>query len=374
MFELAELNHILSKYSFSQLIKDIVNYFEQVISSSISLYRTCEYQFTLVSLEHDNLDEFVNYCEKVAVEFERMIFNINEKKLCLSLFIGIAERCMDMDPYIKANQAIKLAEGTCQKISVFRPQHKVLKAITESVDWTQSIKQAIQTDDFAIFGQRIFDAHKNVYSTEVLMRHFDNKTNTYTSPYVFLDYACKAKLYDRLTQSVIEKSFAYFGFLNERFSINMTYMDICDESTMALLQELLLQYQCGSRLTIELVESDSLNIFSDDFKCFLNMMKHHGCLLAIDDFGSGYSNFNYLTQLPVDIVKIDGTLIQDIDSNEINFVTVKAIVEICQVLNVKTVAEYVANQAIYEKLKTLKIDYFQGFLFDKPTPLPCLPA
>lgn len=369
VFELEALNYVTSKECFSQLILDIVSHLSGVITKHISLYRTAEYQFTIVSTGEESIDTFAQFCHSIATEFEQTVFLNGKAALNLSLFIGIAQNVIDLDPYINASQATRLAEGTCQKINVFRPQQQVLKAIEESVNWTQRIKQALCSDDFTIFGQNIVDANQTVYSTEVLMRHYDKKTSTFTSPYFFLEHACKAKLYNKLTQLVMKKSFAHFEPLNTRFSVNVTYMDICDDTTMCLFEQLLTQYQCGHKLTIELVESDSLDTSSTYFKQFITIIKRFGCLLAIDDFGSGYSNFNYLTQLPVDIVKIDGSLIQDIDVNERHFVTVKAIVEICHALEIKVVAEYVASDAIYQKLLLLHIDYFQGFLFDQPSHL-----
>lgn len=369
VYELEAINQITTKQQFTDLLRDIVSHLRSLVTRDLTLYRTGEYQFTLVSKVHNSIESFADFCKKMANRFEETGFQCQNKTMNLSLFVGVAENFAGMDPYINAIHAIKLAEGSCEKINVYKPQRKLLKAIEETVGWTQSIKHALQSDGFAIFGQKIFDREQNTYSTEVLMRHHDHEKDTFTSPYFFLDYACKAKLYNKLTQLVFEKAFAHFADSTQRFSLNVTYMDICDAVTMGLLEQLLEQYQCGNRVTIELVESDSLDIESEFFTAFLALIKRFNCQLAIDDFGSGYSNFNYLTQIPVDIVKIDGSLVRDIDINERHFVTVKAIVEICHALGVKVVAEYVANQSIYETLCSLNIEYFQGYLFDKPSAL-----
>lgn len=369
VYELEAINQITTKKQFTELLREIVSHLRSLVTRDLTLYRTGEYQFTLVSSVHNSIEIYADFCKKVAIRFEETNFICQEKAMNLSLFIGIAENFTGMDPYINASHAIKLAEGSCEKINVYKPQRKLLKAIEESVEWTQSIKQALHCDGFTIFGQKIVDNEQNVYSTEVLMRHHDHDSDTFTSPYFFLDYACKAKLYNKLTQLVFDKAFATFANTENRFSLNVTYMDICDAVTMGLLEQLLELHQCGHRVTIELVESDSLDIDSQYFKSFLVLIKRFNCQLAIDDFGSGYSNFNYLTQIPVDIVKIDGSLIQDIDINQRHFVTVKAIVEICHALEVKVVAEYVANESIYKTLRSLNVEYFQGYLFDKPTPL-----
>ena len=96
------------------------------------------------------------------------------------------------------------------------------------------------------------------------------------------------------------------------------------------------------------------------------MVKALGCKIAIDDFGTGYSNFEYLVKLKADYIKIDGSLIKDIDKNRISEIVCKNIVNFARDLNMKTIAEFVENESIFNKVKELGIDYSQGYYFDKP--------
>jgi c-di-GMP phosphodiesterase len=91
-----------------------------------------------------------------------------------------------------------------------------------------------------------------------------------------------------------------------------------------------------------------------------------GCRIAIDDFGSGYSNFEYLLQLNIDYIKIDGSLIRNLDIDKNAQVVVETIVDFAKKLNITVVAEYVHNEAIYEKVKELNIDRSQGFFLAEP--------
>ena len=91
-----------------------------------------------------------------------------------------------------------------------------------------------------------------------------------------------------------------------------------------------------------------------------------GCRFALDDFGSGLSSFGYLKKLQVDILKIDGMFIRDILKDETDRIFVKSIIDIAHTLNIKTVAEFVENQEMFEVVRTLGSDYVQGFGIGRP--------
>ena len=102
---------------------------------------------------------------------------------------------------------------------------------------------------------------------------------------------------------------------------------------------------------------------------FLNSIKNHGCSLALDDFGSGFSSFGWLKTLPVDYVKIDGTFVLDVLTDSVDAAMVKAIHSISEEMNIKTIAEFVENHAVSDWLKETGIDYAQGYHFSRPNPL-----
>jgi len=98
-------------------------------------------------------------------------------------------------------------------------------------------------------------------------------------------------------------------------------------------------------------------------------LKALGCFIALDDFGAGISSFGYLKRLPVDIVKIDGQFVRDIANDDTDFAMVKAINDLAKQMGKKTVAEFVENSEILEKLRLLGVDYAQGYHFSVPAPL-----
>ena len=106
---------------------------------------------------------------------------------------------------------------------------------------------------------------------------------------------------------------------------------------------------------------------------FITALKARGCYFALDDFGSGLSSFAYLKTLPVDFLKIDGTFIKDITDDPTSYAIVKSINEIGQIMGKRTIAEFVENERILEKLRQVGVDYTQGYLIGRLIPPKDLP-
>ena len=102
---------------------------------------------------------------------------------------------------------------------------------------------------------------------------------------------------------------------------------------------------------------------------FINDLQEKGCFFSLDDFGSGLSSFGYLKNLPVDFLKIDGLFVKDILDDKVDLAMVRSINEIGHVLGKKTIAEFVENTEILDLLRTLGVDYAQGYGIGKPVPL-----
>lgn len=103
---------------------------------------------------------------------------------------------------------------------------------------------------------------------------------------------------------------------------------------------------------------------------FIDTLKMMGCSFSLDDFGTGVSSFGYLKELPVDYLKIDGSFIKDIASDNVARAMVQSVNQISQLMSVKTIAEYVENEQIIKILRDIGIDYGQGYGISKPLPIP----
>jgi EAL domain-containing protein (putative c-di-GMP-specific phosphodiesterase class I) len=189
----------------------------------------------------------------------------------------------------------------------------------------------------------------------------------YLSPGEFLSVAKKIGIYRKLSKVLLEEAFKKCSELGIRISVNLSTEDLSSRSTVNWIIEKLQSYKIADKVCFEVVETEAFN----DLKVledFYFRVKEHGALLAIDDFGSGYSNYEYLATVKPDFVKIDGSLISKIPSSKEVEKLVKHIVMFCKDLEIKTIAEFISSKELYEKVKELGIDYGQGFYLGKPSP------
>jgi len=145
-------------------------------------------------------------------------------------------------------------------------------------------------------------------------------------------------------------------------SINISNLGVQDKVLVNHYKNLLSDSGVGNRLIIEITET-AMNDSFEQTKYFVDTMKSLGCKIALDDFGAGYTSFSQVRKFAVDIIKIDGSFITDINTNEKNRILVETIIKTAEELGCKTVAEFVENGSIAKQLIDLKVDYMQGNFF-----------
>ncbi|MFA9373059.1 MAG: EAL domain-containing protein [Poseidonibacter sp.] len=206
---------------------------------------------------------------------------------------------------------------------------------------------------------------KEIEKYESLVRLVD-ETGSVLSPFSFLDVSKKGTYYNKITHRVLENSFKILEHISTKISINLSSLDIEKEQTRIKLFELLEEYKDdASRVVFELLEDEEVKDF-EIIKKFIKKVKAMGVQIAIDDFGAGYSSFERLLDFEPDILKIDGSLIKNIASDEYSKNVVETIVSFAKKQNIQTIAEYVENEEIYNILYDLGVDYSQGYYFGKP--------
>ena len=228
------------------------------------------------------------------------------------------------------------------------------------------IKEAIAENQITPYYQPIINNKTGeVDKYEALARIV--KEEDVMMPGTFLNISKKIKYYNDITRAMILKCFDNFKDMNDKqVSINLTIEDISNIRTFNFIIEQLSKNKNNEFITFELVETEGIDDF-ELFDKFVNTIRKFGANISIDDFGTGYSNFSYLTKMEPDFLKIDGSLITNIE-NEKDFDVVKSIVDFAKMYNIKTIAEFVENEDIYVLVKELGIDYSQGYHFGRPVP------
>ena len=334
-----------------------------------------------IRLFHLQADEFALFCDDATTTQELFVeqcktllktlsftgVSVENKLYTLALRMGIANGVEYL--YNRAEIAIKEARTTHNAIVIYDDNEGFKQRLQQDIKWDQTIRDALAHNRFTLFLQEIVPLHvkKNDRKKyELLIRLIDAK-GAIISPFHFIDLAKRLHLYAHITQFVLQEGFRLAHELVCDISINITKEDMLCTETSTLLFELLTQYpELKKRITLELVESESLED-STDVRTFLQNAREKGCLIAIDDFGSGYSNFEYLLRLHVDFIKIDGSLIKNIDTDANAYTTVKAITHFAKNLGISVVAEFVHSEEVLVKVRELGIDYAQGFHLHKPT-------
>ena len=202
---------------------------------------------------------------------------------------------------------------------------------------------------------------------ETLMRLADIDNQKIFSVYPYLSIAKKIKIYKQMTKIMVEKVLSKFYNIDIEFSINLCYEDIEDISFFTYMIEKIENFSYPKNIMFEIVETDFVKDFSI-VENFTHAVRKFGCKIAIDDFGSGFSSMENILKLKPNFIKIDGSLIKNLDTSIKSKIIVKSIVDMAKGLDVETIAEYVHSKAIKDIASDLGIDYLQGFYLGEPKP------
>jgi len=323
-------------------------------------------------------DEFAVFRPNATLDDKRSLIDENMKKLTeapyrvsdeeiyLEVSVGLAEGVSE-DLIIHAGIAKKLAKSRGTRMVVFDPSMIQSDQFEKNMHYLHMLKTAITNDKIVPYYQPIVNLKTGVIEKyECLVRLIDEEGKE-VSPYFFLDVAKQAKLYPIITQRVIEKTFALFAQNDLEFSINLSVEDVTNPHTMSFLKEHLDRYGIGKRVVIEIVEQEGIEDMGV-VQSFIQEMRSYGCKISIDDFGTGYSNFEYLLELNVDYIKIDGSIIKRVVEDPNSRLITKTITDFSSHLNSKTIGEFASSAEICDVLKEIGVDYGQGFYLGKPLP------
>ena len=256
---------------------------------------------------------------------EREGVTLRNERITLSLSCGIAYGEKSRI-YQDAHIALEYNKQTKNSFTIYNEQMHLEEEVRKSIFVTDRINRAIIEDRIVPVFQGIVDNRtRKIVKYEALMRIEEND-GSLLSPAEFLSYAKKAKIYTKLTKKMLERSFTHLKNLpDSSLSINLTPEDILDNSVVVMILDLLKRYECGENIIFEIVESEMIEDY-EEIRSFIQNVKQYNCKIAIDDFGSGYSNFIYLTRLDIDFIKIDASLIQNIHTNAAHRAVVESIV------------------------------------------------
>lgn len=316
----------------------------------------------------DCQESFINLIKNILESVYKKVFVYELYEIDIRITAGISFSNKN-NKLITADIALQSAKKDHKDYIVFYDELDKFREYENNMLWTKKLKSAFINDNIEVYFQPLVNNRTlKVDKYECLVRLIEEDGKV-VAPYFFLDISKKSNQYTKLTKIVLEKSFQKFENLPFEFSVNISYEDIENPDFLDFIKELLNKYNVTNRVVFEILEDESIKNYNLLIS-FVDEVKALGCKVAIDDFGSGYSNFEHLLKMNIDYLKIDASLIKNIATNENSYKITKTIIEFAKNLNLKTIAEFVENEEIFNIVKKLGADYSQGYFFSAPISAP----
>ncbi|MDH5464916.1 MAG: bifunctional diguanylate cyclase/phosphodiesterase [Thiovulaceae bacterium] len=360
------LNDLYGEKVGDVILIELSSFLSSIEEENYKVYRYMGDRFAfLCSVEQDengHLAQMVNLFEKIERHIIGVVIDEKSIELNISIIMGGATKNMTSSIMEKADMALNYAKREKNPTVIYSESLKIEEHYANDLEQIELVKKALKEDRIIPVYQPI--VKNGTKSYECLVRIKDK--DRLISPAEFLTAIKKTRYYAQLSKVMIAKSFKYFSQKpGVAFSINLSFEDIVNPEVYAYLFEMVEAYGLGERLIIEIVESESVENFKT-VTSFIKAIRALGTRIAIDDFGSGYSNFSYLLQMEPDFIKIDGSIIKDIDVSSQSYKLTKLIHEASKSMNIETIAEYIHNEAVHKKALELGIDAFQGYYIGLP--------
>ena len=329
-------------------------------------YRLSGDEFAILIDEELTQEALEELCHRLLNRLIDHPFSVGEETVSLSITIGI-----DAEPEISlthADIALHQAKESSSHIAFYRSENHVEKQYQANIALTSTIHKALNAGRITCFYQPIVSTQTGrIEKYETLVRMIDESANI-IPPLDFLKTAQKTRLYPQITRTVIEHACNTFKDRNEEFSVNLSIRDIEDHNTVRFIEEMIVKTDTSHRIVFEILESEGIDNF-DTVIQFIHRMKSLGAKIAIDDYGTGYSSLENILRLDIDYLKIDGSLIRNINENPKHAIVLESIADFASKLGIKTIAEFVSSEELFQHVKTIGITYSQGYYTGKPAAL-----
>ncbi len=331
-----------------------------------------EFAILLRDIQDNEVHEFARNIQRIVGEFS---FQLQEQRVNLGSSIGLTlidGSTNNAEEYLmRADIALYVAKGRGRNlIHQYNPLDSESDELRNSINMSQKVRNAITDDRMRLYFQPIFDVKNNkisYYEALVRMVEPDGRIIGPNNFIPALEAAGEMHLLDRwIIKLAINELKEHPELIH--IAINLSAQAFKDDNLVPVILENLNESGVNpKRITFELTESASLFNLHITQRVIAELHKL-GCSFSVDDFGSGFSSFAYLKDLPADYIKLDGSFIRNLHRDKVDQTLVKSMIQVIQALGKKAVAEYVENEAILDILKTMGVDFVQGYHIGHPLP------
>lgn len=373
-----DINDTSGHAAGDQLLQLVAKTLKKVVRFTDLVARLGGDEFAILLPESDDIGA-VTLSQKIISELNKIQLEYGSVRHKVSTSIGIVNF-----PLIDATvhelmgyadlamyKAKSKGKGTYH---VFSPDDETKEQLETRVFWKHQIEQALEEKLFVLHYQPILNiASSQISHYEVLIRMKNPQTGEMRAPAKFIQVAEEVGLIQSIDQYVIKQGIAQLARLqqqgmNVKLAINLSGSVVDAPVLLPLLKKLFKTTNVDpTGLIFEVTETAAVSNFQQA-QLMMTAVKALGCQFSLDDFGVGFASFNYMKQLPVDIIKIDGIFIKDLDKNAHDQLFVKALVDVAKGLGKKVIAEFVENQEVLKILDEYGVEYAQGYHIGKPEP------
>ena len=361
-----------------ELLKQVAAQITKVLRSGDLLARVGGDEFGIL-LRQCSLDVAERIARRILVSIENFRFRWEEKLFQVHASIGVVPLGRGGDSLKEVLMAADLAchvakEHGRNRIHVHALEDMSVHRHHQEMQWLPRLHEALDNDRFELFVQPIrpLDQESGLPVMNEFLIRLRNHDGRLLPPGLFIPAAERYDLMWQIDRWMVENAIGYLAETADSngtlYTINLSAQTFSDRSFAAFVQMTLESYGVDAeRICFELTETAAVTNITVAGE-LMQALKELGCRILLDDFGSGLSSFGYLKNLPIDYLKIDGQFVKDILTDPLDEVMVRMCQELAQVLQVKTVAEFIENAEILEAVKAIGIDYGQGYHLGRPGP------
>ena len=336
-------------------------------------------EFGLALVNRSALD-VAQLLKHLIKQVSMQVLHSNQCHYKVGVSIGVA---FGRAPFISARELLKDADIAClaaknkgsNQVSFYDDKDKDLSNQRNAAKWAMRIAQAIEHSELLLYYQTITGlAEGNTRQRMEILLRIQEPCGRILPPAQFIAAAERFKLMLEVDKEVIRKAFLWLSLHHELWgdhclSINLSGNSLGAEGMVEYIAKQQQLFGIPSHcICFEITETSAIQNRNRAME-MLKQLRLLGFSFALDDFGSGFASYGYLRELPVDYVKIDGCFVKSLASNAKDYAIVKSIHDVCRVMGIETVAEFVENQEIIDRLKHIGINYAQGYAIGRPKPL-----
>ena len=333
-------------------------------------------------LQYCPQDEAEQIADKLLKLVNEFRFSWKERIFTISVSIGLVPFGREAE---SVASILSAADDACyaakdkgrNRVLLYQVDDVELSQRRSQMQWVTDLKRALAEDSFVLFAQPIVSLKGDISAPvqqEVLLR-LRGEDGALVPPGAFLPAAERYGLMPEIDRFVVHKTLGWLARNKEHprlatsYNINISGQSLSDARfSEFVMSEIERSGVAPEKLCFEITETAAVATLDSAMRV-IQALKDKGIRFLLDDFGSGWSSFVYLKNLPVDFLKIDGSLVRDMADDELDEAMVRAINEIGHVMGIATIAEFVESDAVLKRAVALGIDYGQGYAIARPAPI-----